>query len=127
MKELLRIFPNSYADLPVSELYCGIRIFSDTQQPDGALVAEGEELMQLRNQKADELKKQEEENQYRRRPRRDGEGAWKWRWIRFILLFILLVHLYYYMRNFCNLIGLEQWYFNLIWNTYIWKLQNLCG
>ena len=22
--------------------------------------------------------------------------------------------LYYYMRNFCNLIGLEQWYFNLI-------------
>ena len=75
MKELLRIFPNSYADLPVSELYCGIRIFSETQQPDGALVAEGEELMQLRNQKADELKKQEEENQYRRRPRRDGEGA----------------------------------------------------
>ena len=75
MTELLRIFPNSYADLPVSELYCGIRIFSETQQPDGALVAEGEELMQLRNQKADELKKQEEENQYRRRPRRDGEGA----------------------------------------------------
>ena len=73
MKELLRIFPNSYADLPVSELYCGIRIFSDTQQPDGALVAEGEELMQLRNQKADELKKVEEEKQHRRRPRRDGE------------------------------------------------------
>ena len=24
---------------------------------------------------------------------------------------------YYYMRNFCNLIGLEQWYFSLIWNT----------
>ena len=22
--------------------------------------------------------------------------------------------LYYYMRNFCNLIGLEQWYFTLI-------------
>ena len=22
--------------------------------------------------------------------------------------------LYYYMRNFCNLIGLEQWYFSLI-------------
>ena len=21
-------------------------------------------------------------------------------------------HLYYYMRNFCNLIGLEQWYFS---------------
>ena len=25
-----------------------------------------------------------------------------------------LVVLYYYMRNFCNLIGLEQWYFSLI-------------
>ena len=32
--------------------------------------------------------------------------------------------LYYNMRNFCNLIGLEQWYFSLIWNTYMWKLQN---
>ena len=74
MKELLRTFPNSYADLPVSELYCGIRIFSDTQ-PDGALVAEGEELMKLRSQKADELKKVEEEKQHRRRPRRDGECA----------------------------------------------------
>ena len=73
MKELLRTFPNSYADIPVSELYCGIRIFSETQQPDGALVAEGEELMKLRSQKADELKKQEEEKQHRRRPRRDGE------------------------------------------------------
>ena len=75
MKELLRTFPNSYADLPVSELYCGIRIFSDTQHPDAALVAEGEELMRLRNQKADELKKVEEEKQHRRRPRRDGECA----------------------------------------------------
>ena len=27
--------------------------------------------------------------------------------------------LYYYMRNFCNL--------SLIWKTYMWKLQNLCG
>ena len=35
--------------------------------------------------------------------------------------------LYYYMRNFCNLIGLEQWYFSLIWNTYMWKLQTFCG
>ena len=25
--------------------------------------------------------------------------------------------LYCYMRNFYNLIGLEQWYFSLIWNT----------
>ena len=35
--------------------------------------------------------------------------------------------LYFYMRNFCNLIGLEQWYFSLIWNTYMWKLQTFCG
>ena len=35
--------------------------------------------------------------------------------------------LYYYMRNFCNLIGLERWYFSLIWNTYMWKLQTFCG
>ena len=37
----------------------------------------------------------------------------------------VVIVLYYYMRNFCNLIGLEQWYFSLIWNTYMWKLQNL--
>ena len=35
--------------------------------------------------------------------------------------------LYHYVRNFCNLIGLEQWYFSLIWNTYMWKLQTFCG
>ena len=34
--------------------------------------------------------------------------------------------LYYYMRSFCNLIGLEQWYFSLIWNT-CWKITSLCG
>ena len=34
--------------------------------------------------------------------------------------------LYYYMNNHCNLIGLEQWYFSLIWNTYMWKLQTFC-
>ena len=28
-------------------------------------------------------------------------------------------HLYYYMKNGCNLIGLEQRYFSLIWNTYM--------
>ena len=33
----------------------------------------------------------------------------------------------YYMRNFCNLIGLEQWYFSLIWNTHRWKLQPFVG
>ena len=35
---------------------------------------------------------------------------------------ILLVYarLYYYiMRNFCNLVGVEQWYFSLIRNTYM--------
>ena len=32
----------------------------------------------------------------------------------------------FYPYTFCNLIGLEQWYFNLIWNTYMWKLQNFC-
>ena len=31
------------------------------------------------------------------------------------------------MRNFCDLIGLEQWYFSLIWNTYPWKLPTFCG
>ena len=38
--------------------------------------------------------------------------------------------LYYYMRNFCNLIGLEQWYFSLICieiGTDMRKLQNLSG
>ena len=33
----------------------------------------------------------------------------------------------HYLRNFCNLIGLEQWYFCLIWNTYMWKLQTFSG
>ena len=34
----------------------------------------------------------------------------------------------YYMRtSFWNLIGLEQWYSSLIWNTYMWKLQTFCG
>ena len=36
-------------------------------------------------------------------------------------------HIPYYFRNFCNLIGLEQWSFSLIWNTYMLKLQNLSG
>ena len=31
--------------------------------------------------------------------------------------------LYHFMRNFCNLIGLEQWYFSLFWNVYKWKLE----
>ena len=44
-----------------------------------------------------------------------------------IIIIITILLLYYYMRNFCKLIGLEQWYFSLIWITYMWKLQNLCG
>ena len=40
---------------------------------------------------------------------------------------ILRFHcLYYYIRNLCNLICLEQWHFSLIWNTYMWKLQTFC-
>ena len=39
----------------------------------------------------------------------------------------LLYSLCYYMTNFCSLIGLEQWYFSLIWNTYMWKLQTFCS
>ena len=39
---------------------------------------------------------------------------------------IIIVILYYYMKIFCNLIGLEQWYFSLIWNSYMWKLQTFC-
>ena len=43
-------------------------------------------------------------------------------------LLIGLVKLYNYMKNFCNLIGLKQWYFSvLILNTYMWKLQTFCG
>ena len=34
--------------------------------------------------------------------------------------------LIYYIRSFCNLIGLDQWYFTLIWDTYMWKLQTFC-
>ena len=45
-----------------------------------------------------------------------------------IMYSITLLHLlYYYMNNFSNLIGLEQWYFSLIWNTYMWKLQTFAG
>jgi len=38
----------------------------------------------------------------------------------------ILWYLYYCMRNNCSLIGLEQWYFSLVWNTYMWKLQTFC-
>ena len=38
-----------------------------------------------------------------------------------------IASLYYHMRNFYNLIGLELWYFSLIWNNYMWKLQTFRG
>ena len=41
--------------------------------------------------------------------------------------FVFNEYLYYYMRIFCNLTGLEQYYFSKIWHTYMWKLQSLCG
>ena len=75
MNELLRRFPSCYADLPVSDLYCGTRMLCDTGQlADDALVMEVDEIMKLRIEKAEELKrKEEEERQKRRKPRRDGE------------------------------------------------------
>ncbi|XP_068745964.1 NFX1-type zinc finger-containing protein 1-like [Montipora capricornis] len=78
MNELLRRFPNCYADLPVAELYCGVMFLSDTEQIDGnqvdrnSLLKDAEELFKLRTQKAEDLKKREEEKQSRRRPRRDA-------------------------------------------------------
>ena len=78
MNELLQRFPNCFADLPLSDLYCGTRRLSGTGKlADDALVTEVDELMKLRIKKAEELKKKDEEEQQRRRnPRRDGE---KWR------------------------------------------------
>ena len=36
--------------------------------------------------------------------------------------------LHYYIKSFCNLIAfIEQRYFRLIWDTYMWKLQTFCG
>ena len=45
-----------------------------------------------------------------------------------VIIHYMIFHmLYYYMINLCNLIGLEQWYFSLIWNAYMWKLQTFLG
>lgn len=75
MNELLRRYPNSYADLPVPDLYCSTTmLFTAGQLEDSALVNDVEELMKLRNEKGEELKKKEEEKQHRRKPRRDGEN-----------------------------------------------------
>ncbi|KAL9983502.1 hypothetical protein ACROYT_G005685 [Oculina patagonica] len=58
MNELLRRFPSCYADLPVSDLYCGTRMLYDKGQlADGALVTEVDEIMKLRIEKAEELKR----------------------------------------------------------------------
>ena len=74
MSELLRRFPSCYADLPVPDLYCGTKRLSDTGQlADGALVTEVDDLMKLRSEKAEELKRKEEEERQKRKPRRDGE------------------------------------------------------
>jgi len=75
MNELLRRYPNSYADLPIPDLYCSTDMLSRAGQlEDGTLVNDVEELMKLRSEKAEELKKKEDEKQPRRRPRRDGEN-----------------------------------------------------
>ena len=75
MNELLRRFPNSYADLPVPDLYCSTTLLSRTGQlEDDALVNDVEELMKLKSEKAEELKKKEDEKQHRRKPRRDGRN-----------------------------------------------------
>ena len=74
MNELLRRYPNSYADLPLPDLYCSVTMLSKAGQlEDDALVNNVEELMKLKSEKAEELK-QKEEKQHRRRPRRDGEN-----------------------------------------------------
>lgn len=75
MNELLRRFPSCYADLPVSDLYCGTRMLSDTGQlADDALVTDVDEIMKLRIEKAEELKrKEEEERQKRKKSRRHSE------------------------------------------------------
>ena len=37
------------------------------------------------------------------------------------------LNLYYYVRSFYNLSGVEQWYFSLIWNTWMWKFEPFVG
>ena len=74
MNQLLRRFPNCYADLPLSDLYCGTKMLTDRGQlVDDALVTEVDEIMKLRIEKAEELKRKEEERRIGRKPRRDGE------------------------------------------------------
>ena len=75
MNELLRRFPNAYAELPIADLYCGAMVLSDTGMlEDTTLMNEVDELMKLKTEKASELKRKEEERrQGRGRVRRNGE------------------------------------------------------
>ena len=90
MNELLRRFPNCYADLPLSDLYCGTMRLSGTGQlADDALVMEVDEIMKLRIKKAEELRKrEEEERQKRRNPRRHGEMTTFLKYSLFELFFL---------------------------------------
>ena len=80
MNELLRRFPNSYTDLPLSDLYCAIRVaFESGQLADETLLTDIDEIMQMRIQKDEELKRKEEEKKQRRtKPRRNGENISKY-------------------------------------------------
>ena len=49
-----------------------------------------------------------------------------WCFFQLILLSFSLTATTLLHEKFCNLIGLEPWYFSLIWNTYMWKLQTVC-
>ena len=40
---------------------------------------------------------------------------------------IILIIIIFYMKNYSNFIGLEQWYFGLIWKTYMRKLPTFFG
>ena len=44
--------------------------------------------------------------------------------VQYFMLFIQLIRLYCSMRNLCNLIGLEQWYFSLIQLMYTFEQWN---
>ena len=77
MNELLRRFPNAYADLPIPDLYCGAMVLSETGNlEDANLMNEVGELMKLKTEKASELKRKDEERrQGRGRVRRNGERS----------------------------------------------------
>ena len=49
-----------------------------------------------------------------------------WCFFQLILLSFSLTVITLLHEKFCNLIGLEPWYFSLIWNTYMRKLGTVC-